>query len=56
VIDEFTDIAGVREEETHSDEPKKSQSITFRLGSDTLPIWSVLVFGYFAETISKQRG
>ena len=36
MIDEFTDIAGVREEETHSDKPKKSQSITFRLDSHTI--------------------
>jgi hypothetical protein len=36
VIDEFTNSAGVREEETHSDKPKKSQSITFRLDSHTI--------------------
>jgi hypothetical protein len=36
VIDEFTDSAGVRDEETHSDKPKKSQSITFRLDSHTI--------------------
>jgi hypothetical protein len=36
VIDEFTDSAGVRDEETHSDKPKKSQSITFRLDSHTV--------------------
>ena len=32
MIDAFTDSAGVKEE-THSDKPKKSQSITFRLDS-----------------------
>jgi predicted HicB family RNase H-like nuclease len=36
VIDEFTGSGGVREEETHSDKPKKSQSITFRLDSQTI--------------------
>ena len=36
MIDEFTNSAGVREEETHSDKPKKSQSITFRLDSHTI--------------------
>jgi hypothetical protein len=36
VIDEFTNSAGVRDEETHSDKPKKSQSITFRLDSHTI--------------------
>jgi hypothetical protein len=36
VIDEFTNSAGVTEEETHSDKPKKSQSITFRLDSHTI--------------------
>jgi hypothetical protein len=36
VIDEFTDSAGVRGDETHSDKPKKSQSITFRLDSHTI--------------------
>ena len=36
MIDEFTNSAGVREEETQSDRPKKSQSITFRLDSHTI--------------------
>ncbi|MGC1929760.1 MAG: hypothetical protein WA667_12345 [Candidatus Nitrosopolaris sp.] len=36
MIDAFTDSTGVREEETHSDKPKKSQSITFRLDSHTI--------------------
>jgi predicted HicB family RNase H-like nuclease len=36
VIEEFTDSAGVREEEIHPDKPKKSQSITFRLDSHTV--------------------
>ena len=35
MIDAFTDSAGVKEE-THSDKPKKSQSITFRLDSHTI--------------------
>lgn len=36
MIDELIDSAGVRDEETHSDKPKKSQSITFRLDSHTV--------------------
>jgi hypothetical protein len=36
VIDEFSDGGLVEEEETHSDKPKKSQSITFRLDSRTI--------------------
>ena len=35
MIDAFTDSAGVKEE-THSDKPKKSQSIIFRLDSHTI--------------------
>jgi hypothetical protein len=34
--DAFTDSTGVREKELHSDKPKKSQSITFRLESNTI--------------------
>ncbi len=36
MIDEFTRSGRVKEEETHSDKPKKSQSITFRLDSHTI--------------------
>ncbi|HYA85244.1 MAG TPA: hypothetical protein VEH06_17630 [Candidatus Bathyarchaeia archaeon] len=36
MIDVPTDSAGDREKETHSEKPKKSQSITFRLDSYTL--------------------
>ena len=36
MIDEFTRGGRVKEEETHSDKPKKSQSITFRLDSHTI--------------------
>ena len=34
--DAFIDRVGVRKKESHSDKPKKSQSITFRLDSNTL--------------------
>jgi predicted HicB family RNase H-like nuclease len=33
---EFTESVGLAEEQLHSDKPKKSQSITFRLDSNTL--------------------
>ena len=36
MIDEFTRGGRVKEEETHPDNPKKSQSITFRLDSHTI--------------------
>ena len=36
LIDAFTDNIGIREEESHSDKPKKSRSITFRLDSNTI--------------------
>ncbi|MGB8936339.1 MAG: hypothetical protein WCC17_14680 [Candidatus Nitrosopolaris sp.] len=36
MIDAPTESGGVREKETHSDKPKKSQSITFRLDSYTI--------------------
>jgi hypothetical protein len=34
--DAFTDEVAVREQEPHSDKPRRSQSITFRLDSNTL--------------------
>jgi len=34
--DAFIDRVGVRKKESHSDKPKKSQSITFRLNSNTI--------------------
>jgi hypothetical protein len=36
LLDTFTDSAGVRKDESRSDKPKKSQSVTFRLDSNTL--------------------
>jgi hypothetical protein len=36
LIDTFTDSAGVRNDESRSDKPKKSQSVSFRLDSNTL--------------------
>lgn len=36
LIDAFTNSAGVRKDESRSDKPKKSQSITFRLDSYTI--------------------
>lgn len=36
LIDVFTDSAGVRKDESRSDKPKKSQSVSFRLDSNTL--------------------
>jgi hypothetical protein len=36
LIDAFTDSTGVRKDETRSDKPKKSQSVSFRLDSNTL--------------------
>jgi len=36
MIDAPIDSEGIREKETHSDKPKKSQSITFRLDSYTI--------------------
>ena len=35
-MDTFTDSAGVRKDESRSDKPKKSQSVSFRLDSNTL--------------------
>jgi hypothetical protein len=36
LIDAFTDSAGITKDESRSDKPKKSQSISFRLDSNTL--------------------
>lgn len=36
LVDTFADSPGVRKDESRSDKPKKTQSVSFRLDSNTL--------------------